>query len=741
MDVSRWCTRIIRWSFYLLFIIVPLILTPWNYELFEFNKMMVTYAVTAIIVGAWIIKMIADREVRVAKTPLDVPIVLFVVSQFVSSIFSIDAHVSWFGYYSRFNGGMWSIISYALLYYAFVTTMITPHSTLPIGEPFTQKQSKKAKFMAPIALMLPDIMPFLRVMLTTGIIISLYAVLERMGIDKHLWVQDVQNRVFSTLGQPNWLAAYIIAMFPVSMALAFKHSPKVENGKIVHVSVWSMIIHIWWMAVTVLFFTVLLFTRSRSGLLGLAAADVIFWGITALRTTQKKLLIPTVVLLHALFAIIVFFNGSNITQIDKYFTYNGVMQLVTQKRTAPTAAAAAQSGYVAPALESGGTESGTIRKYVWQAAIYAWQSSVKTVLIGTGTETFAFDFYQFRPAGHNMTSEWDFLYNKAHNEYLNYLATTGSFGLISYLLLLGSFIVWYLKNLKSDTDFAKNKDTALSIALFAGWMSILITNFFGFSVVILQIFLFLFPAFVLCIHQSITTAYTRALKSSFPSSAVTIGTIVVTVIVIAVIVSQWYADTLYATSYRLARSGQFVTAQSLIQRAEMLNPGEPVYRDEMSTTLTALATAEFQQQNATAGAQLAQQALEQNDAAIKSSPQNVNFWKTRTKLYYALSAYDPKFNDLSITALEKARELSPNDPKIYYNLAILYGRSGNNDKAIELLKTAIAVKPDYHDAYYGLYVFDLQVKKTDDARNVLVDYLHRVNPNDAQFLDLLGKAK
>src|SRR3990172_3197728 len=123
MNVSGWCTKIIRYSFYLLFILVPLVLTPWNYELFEYNKMMITYALTALIAGTWVIKMVSDREIRIARTPLDIPIALFVVSQLVSTLFSMDRHVSWFGYYSRFNGGILSVVSYVILFYAFVTNV------------------------------------------------------------------------------------------------------------------------------------------------------------------------------------------------------------------------------------------------------------------------------------------------------------------------------------------------------------------------------------------------------------------------------------------------------------------------------------------------------------------------------------------------------------------------------------------------------------------------------------------
>ena len=84
---------------------------------------MVTYALTVIIASSWAVKMIHERQIRITKTPLDIPIVIFFLSQLVSSIFSIDPHVSWMGYYSRFNGGMWSVISYIILYYGFVSNV------------------------------------------------------------------------------------------------------------------------------------------------------------------------------------------------------------------------------------------------------------------------------------------------------------------------------------------------------------------------------------------------------------------------------------------------------------------------------------------------------------------------------------------------------------------------------------------------------------------------------------------
>lgn len=673
--INVWCDRIITFSFYSLFALVPLLLTPWNYELFEYNKMMAVYGLTVIITASWIAKMIAQKEIRITRTPLDISIALFVTSQLVSSIFSIDPHISWLGYYSRFNGGMFSIISYIFLYYAFVSNI---PSTIP---------------------------QLLRVTLLSATLVAVYGVLERLGIDKHIWVQDVQNRVFSTLGQPNWLAAYLVAIVPITLAFGLKNT-------------------FYWI-LSILFFITLLFTRSRSGLIGFAVADVIFWGIILLNFARPSLAETlstssrgkgrAFFALHILFALIIFINGTGTPTLDRYITLDGWKNFSAKKTEVKPVTSAG------PALEVGGTESGTIRKYVWEGAISAWKSTTKTFLIGTGTETFTFAFYQFRPAGHNQTSEWDFLYNKAHNEYLNYLATTGIFGLGSYVFFIGWFIFWYIKNLKKDI---------ITIALFSGWISILITNFFGFSVVIVQVFLFLFPAIII---STASKQKIRSIQLKLPTWTIWIILITGTLLVYK-IASFWYADTLFAQGYRSSRSGLVDQATKLITQATMLNQDEPVYHDELSGNYATLAVAAFQNKNATEAANLSDVALKESAIALSISPKNVNFWKTRTKVYYTLSSLDPALNGSAIEALKQAATLSPNDPKIYYNIAILAGRSGDTQSAVSYLLKAKQLKPNYRDAYFALHVFYTETKKTLEAKKILQEYLTKIDPKDEDFI-------
>ena len=167
---------VIAYCFYALFVLVPLILTPWNYELFEFNKILTVYIFTVIIAAAWGIRMIVAKKWLIKRTPFDIPLGLFLLSQIISTLVSIDIRTSVLGYYSRFHGGLLSTISYILLYYAFISNLNKKH-----------------------------VLYALRLLLSAATLVALYGIAEHLGIDKHLWVQDVQTRVFSTLGQPNWL--------------------------------------------------------------------------------------------------------------------------------------------------------------------------------------------------------------------------------------------------------------------------------------------------------------------------------------------------------------------------------------------------------------------------------------------------------------------------------------------------------------------------------------------------------
>src|SRR3990167_1778184 len=97
--------KIQKYLYYLLFFITPFIMYSGTSELFEFNKMIYIYLITSSILCIWILRMASQGRILFKRTPFDIPIVLFFLSQLLSTLFSIDMHTSIFGYYGRFNGG------------------------------------------------------------------------------------------------------------------------------------------------------------------------------------------------------------------------------------------------------------------------------------------------------------------------------------------------------------------------------------------------------------------------------------------------------------------------------------------------------------------------------------------------------------------------------------------------------------------------------------------------------------
>src|SRR5258708_34928083 len=89
MTVRSFLRSSITLLFFALFLVVPLLFTSVNEELFEFNKMLAVYAITIGITFCWVSICIVEKKLVWKKTPLDIPIALFVGSQILSTIFSI----------------------------------------------------------------------------------------------------------------------------------------------------------------------------------------------------------------------------------------------------------------------------------------------------------------------------------------------------------------------------------------------------------------------------------------------------------------------------------------------------------------------------------------------------------------------------------------------------------------------------------------------------------------------------
>lgn len=757
--------RLIRWSFYTIFFLVPLIIYPSTFELFEFNKMWFVFGMSLLIFLFWSAKVIASKQLTIRRTPLDIPLLLFLLSQIISTIFSMDPHVSWWGYYSRFNGGLLSTITYLFLYYAFASNCIVPGG----AEHPNKNISYKLLFTS----------------LISGFIVALWGIPSHFGydptclmfrgtLDVSCWTSSFQPkvRIFSTLGQPNWLGTYMGLLIPIAMGFgAVGLRRAVLNKKdnvLILIESNKFIFPIFYLVLLVLFTFALIFSGSQSSFLGLVVGINIFFTLVFLFTLKKHRLsfdliknrrVRFLFLANFVMILIPFFFGSPIKELEDFTTFQGWTRVISQRLFPPKTPAkpAIQQPENKPAATSiplGGTDSGEIRKYVWTGALEIFKHYP---IFGMGVETFAYAYYQYKPKGHNLTSEWDYLYNKAHNEYLNYLATTGIVGLGTYLSFIGLFLfdaIKYLLKRKTHLTYF----FPLSVALFGSFFVILVSNFFGFSVVIVNLFLFFIPLMFYDLEYSDALSRTFVIGrrevnianlSSPGKLAALAGVVLVVFYFEFYLFNFWQADQKYALGYNLNHVGEYAQAYQPLSEAVAMLPGEPVYKDEFTVSLATAALLFAQQKQDQQARLMLDQAKKTSDEVVSQHPNNVVFWKTRTRIFYSLSQLNPVFLDLAIDAIQKAKKLAPTDAKITYNMALFYSQKGDIQNAIKYFKEAIDLKPNYIDARYGLALFYSQLAKKEknslDLKQKAVEQLNYIltyiDPQHKASQDLLKTLK
>ena len=577
---------------------------------------------------------------------LNIPLLIFLASQIVSTFISIDPHTSFFGYYSRLNGGLVSLLAFSSLYF-----------TLP------NYLNSKLKNQ------------IINTILFSGLLVSLFGIAEHFGIDKNLWVQDVQSRVFSTLGQPNWLAAFLVILIPFSIDKFFKSN---QYGRIA-------IRPYLYLFLTMVFYTTLLFTKSKSGIIACILSLFVYFLFSFFKNkSPKKLLIINYSLLIALSLLI-----SNPIKDKLFFT--------SPKQSEGGPNINQQSNLLI-------TPSEDIRKIVWRGAFDLW---LQYPIFGTGVETFAYSYYWTRPVEHNLTSEWEFLYNKAHNEYLNFLATTGTVGLIAYLFLIATILI---KTFKEKP-------------IFCGILALLITNLVGFSVVTTSLLLFLLP--------TLAIKYQPSTKTQKPKKILIIPIILLSFYLLQKNINFYLADIFYAKSTSLDQSSDYQTAYKFISQSLKLRPNEPEYLTQ-SALLEAKLTIVIKESD------YIDSAINHINQAIKISPANTSIWKQRAQVFYYLSSVDKLYFQESINSLLQIVTLAPTDAKNYFTIGQFLESTNLVDQSIPYYQKAIELKSNYDHAYFALGQIYFDQKQYALAKKNLESTL-KYNPLSTDAQSILQK--
>jgi len=111
------------------------------------------------------------------------------------------------------------------------------------------------------------------------------------------------------------------------------------------------------------------------------------------------------------------------------------------------------------------------------------------------------------------------------------------------------------------------------------------------------------------------------------------------------------------------------------------------------------------------------------------------------RVFYTLSFVDPTYIQEAIKAMLGAITLAPTDPKLVYNLGLLYAKTGDSNLATQTIEKAVKLKPNYVDARNALALFYEDAGEKDKALEQLQILLKLAPENATEFQKQIDKLK
>lgn len=384
--VSKWCESIIEKGLWVLLFFVPLAMGSYARTGFLLFKVLVIQGILLILLLVWIIKMILEKEIRLVRTPLDLP-VLFLFS------FGLLSLINAF----HFDVGLqelFTLLTYIILFYLIVNNLKTPR--------------QMERILIPVFL--------------AATLVSVEGILENWGLGVLVTRGERPPEIFSFLGNPNYIAQYLITVLPLSIALSLFANSKVKKTLSALIS-------------AILIFCLFLIF-SRGAWLGFLVS-LIFLGFI-LPLPRLNLPAKWVIPLLLIFIITIFY-----------------LALATQP-----------------------FQQELFRKV--PARIINWKTTLLMIrarpILGSGIGNLYFVLPRYLlPQFHEILPMQRIA--ESHNDYLHIWAETGIFGLLAFLWLIIAYFRRGFQRLRSKTGYQRT----LIAAFMAVVLATLVQSFFSFN--------------------------------------------------------------------------------------------------------------------------------------------------------------------------------------------------------------------------------------------------------------------
>jgi len=382
------------------------------------------------------------------------------------------------------------------------------------------------------------------------------------------------------------------------------------------------------------------------------------------------------------------------------------------------------------------------------------QPILKTnLLLGSGPNTFAYDWLLNKPDGINGTNFWNVSFPYGFSLLITFLATTGILGLLAWLLFFGLFLwlgvkVLFVSGKDSLSKFLLNSSFLVSLYL---WVMV---SLYAPGIVIFFVAFFftgLFIAIALIENQIGRTniSFAHNLKLSFVVVLVLIA-LFVSSIAFSYVTIQKIASGIYYQKAIIAanQDSDFDKTASYLAVATGMSPYDIYYR-----TLSQLSTIRMSQiADQTTGtdeerrglfAQALSDSISNAQTSTKINPLNYQNWVTLGTTYEAivpapLSVQGAYTN--AKAAYEEALKRNPYSPEIYVLLARLEMTNKDNKVARDFITKSLEQKNDYVEAYFLLAQIEIMDNNLPQAIRA-AEAVAILSPDNAGVFFQLGLLK
>ncbi|MFA5184474.1 MAG: O-antigen ligase family protein [Patescibacteria group bacterium] len=456
---------LIEASYLAVILLIPLWFAYWfpTYNIFEFNKMVLFRSLVWLLLFFTAIKVIfypptGGWPPRQFFKKYWLWPTIFIISLSLSLVGSIDPIQSFYGTLSR-QQGLSSQLFYFLWFILLSFNLIFFNSS---------EAASSASFFEVRAGLDAKIRRIIITASISGFIVASYGILQALNIDFLNWAEApfLTRRSFSTFGQPNFLASWLLLVVPLSLHLFFKSR---------HFFIRSL-----WLLVASLQLICLFLTGSRAGLVALVATIFLFLAylfIFAGWSRRKKYW------LAGIFIIIVFASATSIS---------------------------GSSGRSWSEVINFNYGSAGARINFYRAALEAIPSRL---FFGFGLENSQEVFIKYYEPDWGVYGDVSQIADRAHNLFLDILLTTGVVGLFSFVILYYFFYRLVFDNTR------KQRSAGLSLALALGVSAYLLSLLFGFAMAAGEIYFWLFLALLVALNsagESRLAAKTVSRRADFP---------------------------------------------------------------------------------------------------------------------------------------------------------------------------------------------------------------------------------